>query len=673
MAINRFTQLNTLENNASPFELPVQELALVLDAQQKRFDESRDIAEELEDKSIQALPEQRARANAILQDVRNEVESVVGDFNGNFARANSSLRDLKRKVNRMFSSGGEAFQIESNAQEHQKFFAEQAKRDDINPTQLANARSFISEQFQSLPNQDPETGQFKSISELLNPLASNVDIGAEAFDIAENISPQKLKQEGFVRDPEFGNHFVRKIGNKVEFLGADRIKRIVGAQLQTNPKIQNFVFETLRFSGQEATVENINNILDGYASIAADAFQKNDVETTQSLITDPKVMLGLREESQKRLQDRQFAQKKQLLSMKESKENLRKNYITRFSNNNVLGNKGLQVSTDPVTGVLSSAGGESFNIFGNQLRDPREEFKAFQTNRTSSGNKSLDVVFQAIRGEELSKLKAEGHSGRSLSRRLEQRMEEIGNMRQGEISQLIERVASDIDKRTSQGQAIEVIPSVESLEVATDFLLRQSVGAKSTMAWVSADGSQIIPGLTPKEAADKAGIDVDLLFGPDTEATITGYSLPLVDIPNGDIIFHRDMEGRLIIQDGSNQAERAMFPLREVSRALKAGNDQPFEVDLTDLIPARSYHSFDKNGRPLPFTVQGDWSTNSRGETIRTFDIKNADGKSIFRDFGSANLSIDGLQRMGIGIVYGQSPAGTGTLSPKPTSKNRPN
>lgn len=64
MAINRFNQITPQQFNFG--EMPLQPLMGLLGMKQKMFDENQGAADELYSKFIQALPQDRARADEIV-------------------------------------------------------------------------------------------------------------------------------------------------------------------------------------------------------------------------------------------------------------------------------------------------------------------------------------------------------------------------------------------------------------------------------------------------------------------------------------------------------------------------------------------------------------------------------------------------------------------------------
>lgn len=65
MAINRFNKITPLQFNLG--EMPLQPLMGILGQKQKMFDENQAIADDLSNKYIEALPQDRARADQLVQ------------------------------------------------------------------------------------------------------------------------------------------------------------------------------------------------------------------------------------------------------------------------------------------------------------------------------------------------------------------------------------------------------------------------------------------------------------------------------------------------------------------------------------------------------------------------------------------------------------------------------
>lgn len=676
MAQNRFTRITPLQDTAQPFQLPIDQLALVLARQQGRYDEGETIANSLYDLSIRALPSQRPRANQILSDINQQVDDVVNEFDSDFARANRSLKNLQRQTNKLFSPGGEAAQIQFNFDEFSKHIQNQGERvgKEITSAQLANARSSILRQFGQAADFDPSTESFKSISPFLENIATNVDINSKAMDVAEKIVPQKLAEENFHFDPN-RRQFIRKVGTSIEVLPAERINQIVLNSLASDGEIISLIDQNLRFAGDTFTPDKMMGILQPFAANAANAFQKNDQSIKQSLTVDPIVVANHR--AKLRRDNIRFSK---MLDLQLSQSALQSNVSTRYSPNfNVDSKASFKLRQDPLTGSLENIGdktnvlpifkfleGTSDRLGSSALRDPRDEFKKFMKNGTSSGDSTLDLVFDALLKSTKSQIELDNPqmSQAEVDQLAANRLNNEMSTKRGFVSKLT-KIGNEYNDQVGTAQATVVDIPVGVQDAITKQLIKSGLVQDQIFTFMN-DKGQVKNGLSFSEMLDEAGVDREEFL---KDATVAAYQTPMVNGSYGDLIYHPSVEGRIIVNDNSPMSANALRPIEQITQAYLLGNDEQFTVDLGHLLP-ESYMSKDENGNVISsrFNVRGFNETDEFGNINRNIVITNENGQNLETDF-EFPIDLETLNRIAVEKIYNQGVPGVNTIAPLKRSK----
>lgn len=92
-------------------ETPLQPLMMALNAKQKRFDVSKQLSDDIYDSAIDALPQDRKRADEIVGGWRTKVDDLVAKYDGDYAQILPELNSLKRQIKNELSPGAQGAQI----------------------------------------------------------------------------------------------------------------------------------------------------------------------------------------------------------------------------------------------------------------------------------------------------------------------------------------------------------------------------------------------------------------------------------------------------------------------------------------------------------------------------------------------------------------------------------
>ena len=619
MATSRFSNYQVLENNLQPFQLPVKELAVALDAQQQRYDKGSAIEDDLRNLSINALQSQRARANTIIDNVHTQVDDVVGKFDGNMARGYSALRKLESEVKRQWNPGGEAHTIGKNYTDFTADMERQSKRKDINSSQLAAYKKYKLDEFAQKADFDEATGGYKSISQSLENVAASVDLPTKAFDIASKVVPQTLAQEGYRYSEEFKGYIIGE-GEEITMVSADRIQQIVDRAMYGDPATRNYVEQTLRFKGIEPTAENVAGALKGYGALAAQAYQRNDVKRTQDLKADQVYMAGLNDRyargrmryKYKLKEDYDLAQVKASVQQRYSRNvtiGKPKEIESPFAQPHRLniGNKPHQTfSPQGHLGIL-----EMFvdKVFGAGSVTAKQAVTAV-TDGGSTGNKTVDLAIRQLQDE--------GYQFKGKS--------------QGEVAELIKSRANKYINDNSQGQALITAYGEKMMDNITETDIRSGVFRQQTMDYIDKYGT-VHEGKTISEIESLGDVNADEL---QKDGRSQGYYTGLAGTGNGQLMGHPDMEGQIIIRETSIFGDKQMAPIRQMSQVLDPNVDLVEDIDLSPFINDDRLLR-DANGTPLRYSSRGRNIKTPNGY-VREITIHDANGDIVNKRNKNGNL-----------------------------------
>lgn len=293
MAINRF-----FRRTAAAFEpelLPVEAVAAAAQNRQKQFDVNFQMAEKIGETSINALTQDRGRANTIVQGYKSEVSDIVNKSGGDFSRLGQQLRSLSSKIKRDFLPGGEVHAIQLNKSLEDQFIKEnkeRVKKGDITADQLDGGLAFLRRNFEGT-NFDPNSRE----GQILNTFSINkfTDINKKSLDIAEKIIPQ-IQEEGF---DYVNGSWVKTFNGKTEILTQEDIAQTVLGNLMNDQEVIQFLVQQGQFSNNTPpTNADILATLTPFALSAGEVFQKNNVSVKESQKANPFSLESIRQAGQ---------------------------------------------------------------------------------------------------------------------------------------------------------------------------------------------------------------------------------------------------------------------------------------------------------------------------------------------------------------------------------------
>lgn len=244
--VNRYTQSRPLQFKFA--ETPLQPLMMALQSRQARYDKGMELSDELDSTKLYALQQDQPRANAILQDIRKNVEGIATKYEGDYSRAMSDYVGLKRKIRRMFDPGGEAAAIQGNYMSYQEALKKERERLDkgeITADQLGQWANYTTDNYKGIGKFDPVTGKYNQLNpEGIAKYVDSFDLAKEAIQLLEpekySVEQDKLTSQWIIRGKESG-----------EILSPERILGAVSSRLGSNPQFMNYVTQMARWQGKD--------------------------------------------------------------------------------------------------------------------------------------------------------------------------------------------------------------------------------------------------------------------------------------------------------------------------------------------------------------------------------------------------------------------------------------
>lgn len=285
-AINRYFQRQAAQPEF--YQEPLQMLAVALDAKQKRYDQGLALSEELYQTSLNALPQDRARADQIINSYQSSIDDIVEKSGGDYSTIQPHLYKLKRQIFKDFSPGGEAQAIETMFKRYNTALEAERKRigKETTANQLGSMMNWFDQTYQGIGTKDPVTGSYTGMMELPS-IAKYVDVNQLATDYGKEIVASKLKNVK-PTDAKLGEWFQQngKIWTKtslgIEEITPERVRKVIEQGLLSNDEFKNYVRQLSKF-GSPVAEEDIQNAI----GRAVDTFSYRNVEYDQDMRFDP--------------------------------------------------------------------------------------------------------------------------------------------------------------------------------------------------------------------------------------------------------------------------------------------------------------------------------------------------------------------------------------------------
>lgn len=225
-------------------------LSGVLEAKQKRFDTGYELADKLGQAQIDALPQDRARANTILSEWDKKKEEIVSKYNGDYSSAYRDLDMLRRDMEKLLRPGGEANAIIANKASFADWYSRMSKDKEVNPESLNLAYQYY---------MSPESkGYYSGVGEK-NPITQSYNvfnpeevIGYTNPDTVVLPAIKALEASGFEKEwDSIGGQWIMRNKQSGEELTEEEIARTAFRALANDKNYFNSLSQTARFRGEE--------------------------------------------------------------------------------------------------------------------------------------------------------------------------------------------------------------------------------------------------------------------------------------------------------------------------------------------------------------------------------------------------------------------------------------
>jgi len=192
--VNRYTQFRPYEFDL--YQPNLQAMNQTLSILQKRHDTNKAFADELKNTMIDALPQDRQRANELQQKYSTQIDNIVGAYKGDYSKATNALYELQSSMKKEFGKGGEAAAIQQNYNSFMDWNKRQQERlakKEIISEDYALGRNYFLEGFKGTGVRD-EFGNYADISNQLEEVAEAVDPNKMIQEMKQTVTPEKYKK-----------------------------------------------------------------------------------------------------------------------------------------------------------------------------------------------------------------------------------------------------------------------------------------------------------------------------------------------------------------------------------------------------------------------------------------------------------------------------------------------
>ncbi len=239
---------------------PVDALDGVFKQAQAQYDKNYAIADEIRNRSINALDPDRKRADEIQAETTAKIDDLVKQYNGDYSKANAGLRDLLSNVRRQYQPGGEVAAIEKNYSNYSSWLANEQKRlndgkitaDDLN---LAN--QYVLNNYGGIGSKS-DAGVYNSLQPV--SLSEYTDGSKMVLEALKGIKPRKQTIVAPRKDAS-GNIF--NVTEEIEAIDPNEANTAVRSSLLSDNKWVEYTRQKAELMGVDP-MEYIDNQLQSY-------------------------------------------------------------------------------------------------------------------------------------------------------------------------------------------------------------------------------------------------------------------------------------------------------------------------------------------------------------------------------------------------------------------------
>jgi len=258
--INRYFKPTVYQGNF--YTPPLDLLSQSLKQAQATYDQNFDYSQSIKDYFINALPQDRAGANAIQQGWSSKIDEIVSTYSGDYSQATRDLQRLTSDIKRELGPGGRGNQMEVNYHtwnEAWKNAQEGVAKGTYTQSQVSLMKQNFDSTYKGIGERDPTTGTYAQANPVtLAPYVNANKIVAEAL---KDLKPKKYK----TFEERFVNGQKRSEMVEVEKYDPVEIEARTSQALGENDQWMAYVSQMAKFNGldpQQAIREEYSNIVD---------------------------------------------------------------------------------------------------------------------------------------------------------------------------------------------------------------------------------------------------------------------------------------------------------------------------------------------------------------------------------------------------------------------------
>lgn len=266
--INRY--YNRIPYQGELYQPNVELISQVLGQAQKKYDTNFATAQQLKNKYINALPQDRAVADEIQASTEKRIDDIVAKYSGDYSAASKDLYSLIGDLEKDYNPGGKAHAIETNYKGYNEAITreqERLKKGEVISAQVAALQGHIQRTYTGIGDKDKVSGSYNMLT--VPDLAKYVD-ESKLIEEAYKSTPEQKRKEGrtYFKD---GNQYYQEVesqGKPYEVLQQSFANALFGDNAYTTYKDQLNYLTGNRLSPQELE-DDIINTADNHASTRA--------------------------------------------------------------------------------------------------------------------------------------------------------------------------------------------------------------------------------------------------------------------------------------------------------------------------------------------------------------------------------------------------------------------
>lgn len=259
--------------NPTPYEgslyaPPVDFIAGALEKLQGVYDKNFADVQSLRDTYLQALPQDRARADQFQNDIISSIDNITQKYSGDYSQATKDLVALQTDIKRKLRPGTEYYTIGQNFKTYNEALAKERERlnkKEINQAQYAALVSNIERNYKGV-QKNATTGTYDPL--VVEPLASYVDHSKLANEVVDKLKPREYQTETYATDPKTGYTITQK--HIVNGIDPNEAYKAVSTALQNDEQFISYWAQLHRLSGTDP-IKALDSTLAEYAQNALPA------------------------------------------------------------------------------------------------------------------------------------------------------------------------------------------------------------------------------------------------------------------------------------------------------------------------------------------------------------------------------------------------------------------